>query len=134
MKGRLFKLNKHYIDTDLDDFIFNTVLNRQNNIMHITKGKLAINSMIVDDYIFIQMDGIITHYMFCAINGPVYNNLLNTYDISIKNPVKLNNPIKCSNHTTSNGCLSNTKGHSFSILTNENIEFILNHQRNIIID
>jgi hypothetical protein len=98
--------------------------------MHITKGKLKINSINEDDYIFIQIDGIITHYMRCAINGPNYNNVLNTYDISIKTPIKLNHPIQSSNHEE----LSNTKGHSFSILTNNNINFILNCQRNIIIN
>jgi len=55
-KGRLLKLKLNHdpINNDLDNFIFNIVLNRPNNNINITKGKIKVNSIDVNDYIFIQ--------------------------------------------------------------------------------
>jgi hypothetical protein len=126
MKGRLlkFKLDNESINNDLDNFIFSVVMNRPDKTIEITKGKLEENCLEENDYIFIQANNIISHYMLCNKKGP--NNL----KISIKNPIKLKNPIIKTNHIIFN----NTKGPAYSYLSNEHINYIFNLQENDILE
>ena len=127
-KGRLLKLKLNHdpINNDLDNFIFNIVLKRPNNNINITKGKLKVNSIDVNDYIFIQVENVITHYMLCKIKGPIFNSLSNKCELSIKNPLKLEVPINKKDFEIFN----DTNGQSYSHLTSKHIDFIFEKQPN----
>ena len=72
MKGRIFKfrLDDETINHDMDNFLFNIVKNRQRNQIYLTKGRVALNTLEENDYIFIQSKSKITHYMRCNSQGP----------------------------------------------------------------
>ena len=94
MRGRIFKfkLSPNPINGNMDNFLFNIVMNRPNKSIYLTKGKVKENSLNKNDYIFIQSNGILTHYMKCADNGPFgsFDNI----QIKVKDIIKLNEPIK----------------------------------------
>lgn len=124
MRGRLFKfkLDHEPINSDLDNFLFNIVLNRPNNDMFIPLKKIKENTIEENDFIFFQTNNIISHYALCKKQGPTVNG--NQLSISIKNPIKLINPIIKSEHQIFN----NTKGQAYNFLSENQIKYILNMQ------
>ena len=95
-KGRLFKfmLNGLPINGNMDNFLFNIVKNRPRNQIYITGNKVALNSLDKEDYIFIQSENHITHFMKCKNGGPVLDKTTNEREISVKDIKKLRNPVK----------------------------------------
>ena len=95
-KGRLFKfmIDTLPINNSMDNFLFNIVKNRPRQEIYITGNKVKINSLKKDDYIFIQSNGYITHYMRCKDDGPIFYNNNKDREISVKDIKKISNPIK----------------------------------------
>ena len=93
MKGSIFKfrLDDETINNDMDNFLFNIVKNRQRNQLYLTKGRVAFNTLEENDYIFIQSNGKITHYMKCNSQGPKKYDKI---EISVKDIEKLEIPIR----------------------------------------
>lgn len=117
MKSRIFKfkLDTDPIYNDMDNFLFNIVSNRTDTQIYLSKGRVALLSLNIDDIIFIQSNGYITHYMKCKKMGPIVYN--DTIQISVKEIEKFNIPIK-----------SQYKGQGYNIL-DENMtkELLINN-------
>ena len=96
LKGRIFKLllDEDPINNDMNNFLYNIVLKRNKHEIYLSSGKVKKNSINVNDYIFIQSKGIITHKMQCEEIGPVNNPNNNNVYISVKNIVTAKNEIK----------------------------------------
>ena len=94
MKGRIFKfrLETEPINNDMDNFLFNIVLKRNRQQIFLSKGRVLKNSLLENDYIFIQSNGLITHYMKCKSQGPL--TVDQEIEISVKDIIKISNPIK----------------------------------------
>ena len=122
MKGRIFKFNSKVepINGDMNNFLFNIVLNRPNQVIYLTgkNGKpsrnVAYNSINENDIIFIQSNALITHYMYCNKEGPNLNSK-GEKEISIKNIKRFNKPIK-----------SQYLNQSFNILHKDDVVELLN--------
>ena len=115
MKGSIFKfrLDDETINNDMDNFLFNIVKNRQRNQLYLTKGRVAFNTLEENDYIFIQSNGKITHYMKCNSQGPKKYDKI---EISVKDIEKLEIPIR-----------SIYKGQGYNKLSEEQvIELLIN--------
>ena len=86
MKGRIFKLrlNTKNIDGDMDNFLFNVVQYRDNTHIYLSKGRVKNNDLDIDDYIFIQSEGKITHYMKVRQQGPFLREGDEESQISVK--------------------------------------------------
>ena len=86
MKGRIFKLrlNAKNIDGDMDNFLFNKVQNRDNTHIYLSKGRVKNYDLDIDDYIFIQSEGKITHYMKVRQRGPFLREGDEESQISVK--------------------------------------------------
>jgi hypothetical protein len=117
MKGRLFKfkLETEPINGNIDNFLNNIVSKRENKEIYLPNGRVAINSINENDYIFIQSNGYINHYMKCNEKGPTKKDE-NEVEISVKEIKKFNKPIK-----------STYKGQGFNILNESNIKELLNN-------
>ena len=91
MNGRIFKfrLDNETINHDMDNFLFNIVKNRQRNQIYLTKGRVALNTLEENDYIFIQSKNKITHYMKCNSQGPKKYDRI---EISVKDIKKFEVP------------------------------------------
>ena len=116
MNGRLlkFKLDTIPIDGNMDNFLNNIVMNRERHQMYISKGRIAIDSINENDYIFIQSNGFITHYGLCERKGPQIIN--ENIELSIKNIVKFSVPVK-----------SRFRGQGYNKLDITDISSILNY-------
>ena len=114
MKGRIFKfvLHESTINYDMDNFLFNIVPCRENNQIYLTKGRVRNESIDEDDYIFIQSENKITHYMRCNERGPIING--NKIEISVKDIVKFHTPKE-----------SRYYGEGFNILSDRQVKALL---------
>ena len=99
-KGRIIKLffNDLPINGCMDNFLFNIVKNRTRNQFYITEENIKLNSLKKDDYIFIQHNDYITHYMKCQKNGPILDEITKTKEISVKDITKIKYPVKSNNY------------------------------------
>ena len=99
-KGRIIKLflNDLPINASMDNFLFNIVKNRTRNQFYITQENIKLNSLKINDYIFIQDNDYITHYMKCQKNGPILDEVTKTKEISVKDITKIKYPIKSNNY------------------------------------
>ena len=122
MNGRIFKfnLNVEPINGDMNNFLFNIVLNRPNQVIYLPgkNGKpfrnVACDSINENDIIFIQSNALITHCMFCNKQGPIINSK-GDKEISVKDIKKFKKPIN-----------SKYKNQTFNILDKDAILELLN--------
>ena len=89
MKGRVFKLKLNSYNGDMDNFLFNEVQNRDNTQIYLSKGRVKNNDLDIDDYIFIQSEGKITHYMKVRQQGPFLLEGDEESQISVKDITKV---------------------------------------------
>lgn len=115
-KGRLLKFVLDYlpVNSSMDNFLFNIVTNRPRQQIYITGNKIALHTLNVDDYLFVQSSGYITHYMKCNNEGPIIDNSNGEREISVKDISKLKNPVK-----------SKYSGQAFNKLTEHDIREII---------
>jgi hypothetical protein len=114
MNGRIFKfrLETEPISGNIDNFLDNIVKCRKRNQIFLSKGRVALGSILQNDLIFIQTNGYLTHYMECSKQGPeiIDNNI----EISVTNIIKLAKPVK-----------SKYKGQGYNKLSKSDISEIL---------
>ena len=122
MPGRVVKFDLDYIGS-IDNFINNVVYQRQNNDVYLKKGKIKINCLNKDDFIFFQSNGFISHYTTLSNDGPTLrDNVTDEFPvkISINNVIKMNTPIKSEDYEI--------YGQGYNKLNNENIKDLLENE------
>ena len=94
MNGRIFKfkLETEPIFGNMDNFLDNIVKYRERKQIYLSKGRVALGSILQNDLIFIQSNGYLTHYMECSKQGPTIID--DNIEISVENIKKFEKPIK----------------------------------------
>ena len=121
--ARVFKFNEDILGTDIHTFM-EMVNNRPNKEIFIVGKKVKKNILCVNDLIFIGSNGKLVYSCRAACNGPYDNGVPGQTELCLKDIVRLENPVRWNNHLE----LTNIKGHAWTNLKDEQVEFIFNLQ------
>ena len=121
--ARVFKFKEDILGTDIHTFM-EMVNNRPNKEIFIAGKKVKKNILCVNDLIFIGSNGNLVYSCRAACNGPYDNGVPGQTELRLKDIVRLENPVRWNNHLE----LTNIKGHAWTNLKDEQVEFIFNLQ------